>query len=237
MFRNIFVISLTVILFSVAVFGQEGKHAPVSKAKDFYMKAQRSYYKKDYEQAIAYCNKAKEVDHLYEDPYKLNGTIYSLQNKYENEKAEYVELLKYDPMNTMCLVNLGAILYKHGEYMDAKKYYTIYLSKNGLRDELRKVIVDRMKKIDVIVKFEQHPVDFNPVNAGPGINSKVSEYFPTLTVDGETMYFTRKKEDPVKDPHNDPSVNPIWYNEDIMVSHKVNGEWQKAVDAPGINTE
>ena len=237
MFRNIFVISLTVLLFSVAVFGQEGKHAPASKAKDLFEKAQRSYYKKDYVQAITYCNKAKEIDHLYEDPYKMIGTIYSLENKYENEKAEYLELLKYDPMNTMCLVNLGAILFKHGEYAEAKKYYTLYLSKNGLRDELRKVIVDRMKKIDVIVKIEQHPVDFNPVNAGPGINSKVSEYFPTLTVDGETMYFTRKKESPVKGPHNDPSVNPIWYNEDIMVSHKVNGEWQKAVDAPGINTE
>ena len=44
-------------------------------------------------------------------------------------------------------------------------------------------------------KALESPLDFNPINIGPGINTADPEYFPTITVDGKTILFTRRIED------------------------------------------
>ena len=36
-----------------------------------------------------------------------------------------------------------------------------------------------------------NPKEFNPINLGPEINTARPEYYPALTVDGQTLLFTR----------------------------------------------
>lgn len=63
---------------------------------------------------------------------------------------------------------------------------------------------------------------FEPINLGDSINTADLEYFPTLTIDGKQMIFTRR----------------IGMNEDFYVSNKIEGGWSKAVPLPGnINSE
>ncbi len=68
------------------------------------------------------------------------------------------------------------------------------------------------------------------VNAGPAINSGVNEQEPSLSDDGELLYFTR-----YHDPNN-------MLSGDLYVSRKVNGQWQTAQnwndvpELPAINT-
>ena len=57
---------------------------------------------------------------------------------------------------------------------------------------------------------------------GDSINTDVSEYYPTITIDGNKLIYTRR-------------VNH--FNEDFYESNKVNGSWTKAMSLPGnINT-
>ena len=231
-------ILVLVFLFSFGiVFAQNAKHIPSAEAKELYSKALKYFYKKDYEEALNLAQKAKDNDPLYEDAYKLRSTIYSIREKFELEKEEYLQLLSHDSVSNLALLNLGTLLYNHNYFSESKQYYVRYLKLKDIRPDLQKLISGRIIKIDAILQFQAHPVAFHPINAGTGINTSLNEYFPTLTVDGETMYFTRRK--PLNANYQNeqhPERQRQAFNEDIMVSHKVDTVWQTATDAPGINT-
>lgn len=76
-----------------------------------------------------------------------------------------------------------------------------------------------------------NPVEFDPINIGPGINTQYPEYFPTITVDGKTILFTRRIPD-------ERVYGPQKEQEDFFISHL--GEdmtWQTAEPMPeNINT-
>lgn len=58
---------------------------------------------------------------------------------------------------------------------------------------------------------------FEPVNLGDSINTKDLEYFPTLTIDGKKLIFTRR----------------IGMNEDFYISEREAEGWSKAIPLPG----
>ncbi|MBL1279277.1 MAG: PD40 domain-containing protein [Fluviicola sp.] len=76
-----------------------------------------------------------------------------------------------------------------------------------------------------------NPLEFNPINIGPGINTAQPEYFPTITVDGKTILFTRR----VKDGR---VRGEFQEQEDFFVSQLSNKNiWQTAIAMPSnINT-
>jgi outer membrane protein OmpA-like peptidoglycan-associated protein len=77
----------------------------------------------------------------------------------------------------------------------------------------------------------QNPREFNPLNIGPGINTKDPEYFPTITVDGKTILFTRRIVEPRSKPHG--------FQEDFYISQfdEVKKIWGPAIPLPkNINT-
>lgn len=76
-----------------------------------------------------------------------------------------------------------------------------------------------------------NPVEFDPVNIGPGINTQYPEYFPTITVDGATILFTRRIPD-------ERVYGPQKEQEDFFISHLGEDKtWQTATPMPdNINT-
>ena len=75
----------------------------------------------------------------------------------------------------------------------------------------------------------KHPKNFNPINIGPGINTADPEYFPTITVDGKTILFTRRIDD---------SRTPAKEQEDFYVS-ELNAQniWGTSTPMPSnVNT-
>ena len=79
----------------------------------------------------------------------------------------------------------------------------------------------------------QHPVEMEIRNMGPRINSPAHDYSPLVTADGNTMYFTSRREGTtggLKDATGQ-------YLEDIYVAHRENGIWRPARNAgPPLNT-
>ena len=76
-------------------------------------------------------------------------------------------------------------------------------------------------------KAKQNPVKFQPINLGSQINSGQEEYFPTISVDGTKIYFTRRNQ----------KLPPYQQNEDIYfceINENRLGKWQSI--GPPINT-
>jgi outer membrane protein OmpA-like peptidoglycan-associated protein len=119
-------------------------------------------------------------------------------------------------------------------YEDARQNYERASMLGDVPAQYRKKALSRLENMKYIQYLVSHPVPFDPVNLGPDINSGEDEYFPTFTVDGETMYFTRKK---IRGTREYRGMTFSDVNEDVMMSKLENGQWSKAEDIPGpINT-
>ncbi|HTB31682.1 MAG TPA: OmpA family protein, partial [Bacteroidia bacterium] len=118
------------------------------------------------------------------------------------------------------------------KYSDAKAHLEYFLQTGKGDDQMRWEAEQTLADCSFAIEAKKHPVPFNPLNMGPAINTKMSEYFPTMTVDGSLLIFTRRLFTPeTPGPEGD-------YQEDFYVSYKVDGEWTKARNAgPQLNTE
>jgi flagellar motor protein MotB len=147
---------------------------------------------KRYELAIADFERAYQLDSIYSKPYLLTYAIYLAgAGKFDKALTATNKLLSYDQLSK--------------EGIDAAN-----LRKNSFLFAL-----DYEKK---------HPVKntlFNPENMGDSINSEFPEYFPSLTIEGDKIVFTRN----------------VYRNEDFYESNLINGKWSKARPLEGeINT-
>jgi len=103
---------------------------------------------------------------------------------------------------------------------EAISYYTEYLSQAGVSEERRSRAEKRIKTLGFIIKATENPVPFDPVDPGPGINTKDPEYLASVNVAGDMMVFTRR-------------VNR---QEDLFISRLVDGSWQPAEPVSDLNT-
>jgi len=149
---------------------------------------------KNYGQAIVFYEKAKIIDPVYFQDYNLPYAI-NLAGAGDFEKA-------LGAVNDfLAIENLNPGSRNAGEYRKKSFQFAIDFIK---------------QKAAMAYKFE-------PKNLGDSINSPVSEYFPTITLDGKQLIYTRR-------------VGNI--NEDFYGSQMLQGGWSKSNGLYGnINTE
>ena len=125
----------------------------------------------------------------------------------------YKAAIKINPNHTntgSTYYNLSKILMKKGRYKDALRYLNIFLT---LEMQIQNILeANRLKDCAKFsIKSIKNPREFNPINIGPGINTEYPEYFPTITVDGKTILFTRCL------PNN--RANKLKIQEDFFISN------------------
>ncbi len=112
-----------------------------------------------------------------------------------------------------------------GKFEEALIKATHFLDNEDLNEQSKKSANYRIITYTFARDYKKnHPVDdynFELINLGDSINSNALEYYPSLTIDGKKMIFTRR----VKD------------DEDFYESEWIDNKWSKAISAPGkINT-
>lgn len=118
-----------------------------------------------------------------------------------------------------------------GDYDDAIRNIDIFQRNPNANEAL----LNEAQNIRAECEFSKYaianPVEFDPINIGPGINTQYPEYFPTITVDGKTILFTRRIPD-------ERVYGPQKEQEDFFISHLgEDNTWQTAAPMPeNINT-
>ncbi|MCB0410311.1 MAG: PD40 domain-containing protein, partial [Flavobacteriales bacterium] len=84
-----------------------------------------------------------------------------------------------------------------------------------------------LKDCEFAIEALKHPVPFNPVNLGAGVNTELPEYFPALSADGKYLLFTRRL---------DSKKTYTGYNEDFYLSINDGYNWMEAQNMQGINS-
>ncbi len=187
-------------------------------------RAEEAYRYYDYVTAKEELKRALDRDDAFIEAHLLLADIFFQHEKYEKSIEPWQAAIAIDSLFFPAAHHyLGVALLKNGRYEEAKNSFSTTISMNKLREAMmersRKYLASCLFALDAI----KNPVDFDPMNPGPSINSIYSEYSPALTADEQTLIFTRKI------PLNGHTgKDRLIYHEDFFISHSREGSWSKA---------
>ncbi len=197
---------------------------------------------KKYEEALHFYNSKKDIEAIealqssirkdtsfieahmllatvYEGLGKNNEAIVAYKNSFAIKPAAF-------PYNYFACAKLEL---KSCNYNDAIVHFERYLTFKGLDAKRKKEVQKYLADCRFSIEAMKHPVPFNPVNMGEGVNSKFPEYYFSFTIDMKNLIFTRQIDDP---------QSMFGHHEDFFMSTFRDEKWQPAVQLdPPLNTK
>lgn len=221
-------------LFLISIIGnaQPGRAKEYSitdkKAIKLYEAGAASYNLLEFQQAEQSLDYAKARAPEFIEVYLLLSQIYN-ETKRPNESITALEMAMGINPNFFPtgFYFLGEMYLGTGAYQKSYSNFLTYLERSP-RDELTiKRANLGVASCEFAEKAMKSPVDFDPKNIGPAVNTDKNEYYPCLTADEQSMLFTREID-------NSQALNGK--HEDFFVADKVNGEWDTSYNVREVNT-
>jgi outer membrane protein OmpA-like peptidoglycan-associated protein/tetratricopeptide (TPR) repeat protein len=182
---------------------------------------------RNYDEALRLLDGCIADDKKFVDAWLSKAGILSERKKYKPSIEHYKQAFQLDSIySSNYLLPYSISLAGNGEFAAAHDAVTKFLTKPNLNERVAKAAQYRLNSYKFALDYEQQyktaSYVFAPQNLGDSINSTFLEYLPSVTVDGNTLLFTRR-------------VNNS--NEDFYFSNKTNHTWSKAQALPGeLNT-
>ena len=222
--KNQFLILLVLLVTTATrTFAQYNPDKVNKKAAQLYSKALEQAQNDDFKNAIETLKQSVNIYPGFEDAWLSMAGMYGELKNYGGaiesyEKARAIDSNYFKDYNLPYSINLAG----KGDFATALQAVSIFLTVTNLNETSRKAGEYRQRcyrfALDYAASHPETGYKFDPVNMGDSINSTVSEYYPTLTIDGSTLIYTRR-------------VNN--FNEDFYEAEKQQGAWGKARSLPG----
>ncbi len=196
------------------------------KAGELYGQAFEEATDRKYTAAIQHINEALVIEPKLVDAFLTRAGIYADLKNYQASVTDFETALQMDSVYSKTfLLPYSISLAGAGKFQQALNAINEFLSNPTLNQQSVKAGNYRKSTYVFAVAYEKkHPAKgyfFAPENLGDSINSSALEYFPSLTIDGSKMIFTRRV-------NND---------EDFYESNFINGKWSNAKPLGGkVNT-
>lgn len=177
----------------------------------------------DYITAIRMIHEALKIEPKYVDAYLSLAGINADMKNYAESVSQFEKAFALDSVYTNnYLLPYSISLAGTGRFNDALNAVNKFLLNPGLNERSIKAGEFRRTTYRFAIDYDTtHPEKnyvFKPQNLGDSINTADLEYFPSLTIDGKKLIFTKR----------------IKGNEDFYESDlNSNGKWGKAYPLPG----
>ncbi|MES1215718.1 MAG: OmpA family protein [Bacteroidota bacterium] len=211
-------------------FAQSYDPAKVNKkAVALYNQAMERIQDDNFTLAIGLLLQCIDIDKNYLPAYLSLGGVYGELKKYKSSTDYYEKAFALDSATTIeYKIPYSINLAGQGEFEKALGAINELLEKKPPKNpNTFKSATYRKRSYEFAIENARNNVNksyvFAPQNMGDAINSAESEFFPSLTIDGNELVFTRK-------------LNGR--NEDFFHSHKKANGWDKARPVEGnLNTD
>jgi len=177
----------------------------------------------NFKEGIQLLDNAVKLDPKFMDAYLSIAGMYGELKNYtasiENyQKAKLIDADYFKDYNLPYSINLAGL----GEFEKAIAAITDFINIPSLNEKSRLAAEYRRKSFQFAVDYaKQKPLGdykFEPRNLGDQVNSRFSEYFPTLTIDGRELVFTRRVGNT---------------NEDFYTATRTDTTWGQSAPLPG----
>lgn len=187
----------------------------------------------NFRKGIEYIEKAILKDANFWEAHLLVAEYYEYLYDYDNAIDHYEKAIQINPNHTYTgstYFYLANLEFATGAYEECAKNLNFFVKFNNANEELLNQAYFLQTSCEFAINALKNPKKYEPINAGPGVNTADPEYYPTLTVDGKTLLFTRRI--------NDDRVLKYQEQEDFYVSQKNSEDiWTDAIAMPSnVNT-
>lgn len=194
-------------------------------------RAVEAYQSGNNERALSEARRALQRDPGFLEAHLLKAEIFSGTGRFAESAAAYREVVRLNPTAyPQAHYFLGYSLMRTGQYSEARQSFLDFLETPSASPTLLELTLSHLERCRFAIRAMEDPVPFQPENLGQGVNSPYAEYSPALTIDGNTLIFTRRRP-------ADPVSGRGPETEDFYVSHREDGQWGAATNiGPPINT-
>ena len=188
------------------------------KAARLYLVSQQQVGDDKFQEGIETLKQAVAIDQNFEDAWLsmagMYGELKNYQAAVDNYKiARSIDSIYFKDFSLSYSINLAGL----GKFEEAQAAVNDFKSIPNLNQSSLRAAAYRSRSYQFAIDYAAKKIGldykFEPRNMGDSINSTISEYFPTISLDGQHLVFTRR-------------VNNI--NEDFFQSDRVPGGWSKA---------
>lgn len=239
-------ILLSLVLYSSCAFGQMKYSSSNKKAVALFEEGMNQPRldpsKKAYITGLDFLKKAIEKDPKFWEAYLLGAEFAEYAGDFPTAISMYQSALAINPEHSSTgstFFFLGSLQFETGAYEESISNLTRYLRGNNVNPAMANKANTLLQSAQFAKASLAKPVSFQPINLGPGVNTADPEYFPTITVDGGTLLFTRLIKDARIAANSKEEESRRGRQEDFYVSQLSDkGSWMKATPMPqNINTE
>ena len=152
----------------------------------------------NYKAGIEYLDKALEKDPKFWEAHLLSAEYFEYLGNYEAAISYYEAALGINPKHSPSGATyffLANLQHAVGDYEKSLRNLELFIRNQNANPSLVKKAYEIQGNCIFAMEAIKNPKKFNPINIGPGINTSDPEYFPTITVDGKTILFTRRSKD------------------------------------------
>ncbi len=211
--------ALFFILFTTLTFASQAQQelgTNNKRAASLYVESENYVIRRQYPQAISLLNQALNRDYKFAEAHLRLATCYRAIEDNAGAIKHFTEVIKLkpqDPRYSMAYFVLAEINIKEGKYDEAIELLNQHQKiapKGNLLDEGARMLQNSQFAMQAI----NNPVEFNPEPLSSKVNVFQLQYFPVLTADEKTLFFTAR------------NGNARTDDEDIFISTKDNfGDW------------
>lgn len=192
------------------------------KANTIYNLAINKAQNGDYPTALNMISESLKIDPKFVDAYLSMAGIFAEMKDYTASVTNFEKAFSLDSVySTDFYLPYSISLAGCGRFTDALNAVNKFLSNKNLNERSIKAGEFRKKTYQFAIDYAQNHPDknyvFAPENMGDSINTVNLEYFPSLTIDGKKLIFTKR----------------IANKESFYESDKLNGVWRKAFPLVG----
>ena len=228
-------VSLVAFVTCSSVLAQDngsGEQSIDRRAKEYQRSAEQYLYEQDYESAIPLLKKAISRDSSYAKPYITLANIHFRRDSHRLRRNTLKTLIRERPDFPGPYFELGSDYYANGYYREAYKTFGQFLAFDGPDEKY--LDLARKRRDTALFRAQQkaNPVSFDPTSLGDAINTSFSEYWPVMTTDRQTMYFTRRLEQNAAG-NRQLRRRTRRFNEEIYVSKRKEDGWREAKKPAG----
>ena len=222
-----FLISLFWVCTCPLVWGQTEYSTTNKKAIRLFEEGLENYQFKKNDVAFTYLQKAiAEAPEFYEAQLTFADLCLDMNNFQEARKAYAAAArIKPDRFPPLYLRWAQADIAQLA-FSDAAKHLDQFLAYPKISEENRKKANRLLRNARFAEIAILNPVEFSPENLGPEVNSIHNEYHPSITVDEQTLIYTRMRP---SDGLTDNGGSKV--EEDFFISTKEDGKWRNAIPA------
>jgi outer membrane protein OmpA-like peptidoglycan-associated protein len=215
-----------VLLFLLIDFHLQAQYDPAKvdkKAAKLYLQSQQQAGDDNFLAGIESLKQAVAIDSRFEDAWLSMAGMYGELKNYQAAIDNYriaraIDSIYFKDFSLSYSINLAGL----GKFEEALAAVNDFKTIPNLNTSSLRSAAYRSKTyqfaIDYAAKKNTTDYKFEPRNLGDSINTAVSEYFPSISLDGKHLVFTRR-------------VNGI--NEDFYQSDRLENGWSHAMSLPG----